>query len=48
MAQNSGPLFFVLKRDLGGPKRDLVFVVSITAPVFFIKKKKVYKLHVEM
>ena len=32
MAQNSGPLFFVPKRDLGGPKRDLVFVVSITAP----------------
>ncbi len=37
MAQNSGPLFFVPKRDLGGPKRDLVFVVSITAP--FLKKK---------
>jgi hypothetical protein len=32
MAQNSGPLFLVSKRDLGGPKRDLVFAVSITAP----------------
>ena len=42
MAQNSCPLFFVSKRGLGGPKRGLVFVVSITAPFlnlfFFLRK----------
>ena len=31
MAQNIGSLFLTPKRDLGGPKRDLVCVVSITA-----------------
>ena len=39
-AQNtsSGPLYMIPKRDLGGPKRGLVFVVSITAPFFFFKQ----------
>ena len=33
-ANNSGSLYLIPQRDLGGPKRDLVSEVSITSPFF--------------